>query len=116
MIRLPWRLRRFDNFLGRLPAVDVEQRQHTIGVLAGAALDLAPQPSLADVFVGDAVRKLLQMFVDLIDAPAAAEVVADDGVKGVAAIAAQRTLAHHPLDVVDVVAGPAAIEAVAVDL
>ena len=57
------------------------------------------------------------MFVDLLNAPAAAEVMADDHVKRVAAIGAGRsTFAHDPFNVVDVVAGPATIEAVTVDL
>ncbi len=100
--------------LRRLPAVEL--RQCALGVLAGASVDLAPKPALADIFVGNAVRELPQVFVDLIDAPVAAEIMADDDVESVAAITAQRTLAHDPLDAVDVVAGPTTIEAVTVDL
>ena len=100
--------------LGRLPAVDHGQR--ALLVLANAPLDLLPQPALADVLVGNAVRELAQVLVDLVDAPAAAQVMADDDMEGVAAIAAQRTLAHDPFDPVDVVAGPAAIEGMAVEL
>ena len=78
--------------LGRLPAVD--HRQRALRVLASAPLDLLPQPALANILVGNAVRELPQVLVDLVDAPAAAQVMADDDMEGVAAIAAQRTLAH----------------------
>ena len=79
-------------------------------MLAGASVDLLPQPALADVFVGNAVRELLQVVVDLIDAPIAAEIMADNDMESVAAITAQRALAHDPLNAVDVMAGPATIE------
>ena len=52
------------------------------------------------------------MFVDLLNAPAAAEVMADDRVKHVTAIGAGRSpFTHDPFNMVDVVAGPATVEA-----
>src|SRR6187431_2620373 len=104
------RLPRLDN--RRLPAV--EQRQHTILVLAGAPGDLAGKPAFAEVAAGDAFGKLLQVLVDLLDAPVAAEVMADDSVESVAAVSVARAFAHDSLDVLDAVAG--AVEPVAVDL
>ena len=54
--------------------------------------------------------------MDLVDAPLASKVMADNGMKSVAAIAAvQSALAHDLLDVIDVVSGAAGIEAVAID-
>ena len=73
-------------FSRRLPAV--EQRQRTILVLAGAPGDLAGKPALTEVSAGNAVRELLQVFVDLLGAPAAAKVMADDHVKLVTAVGA----------------------------
>ena len=57
------------------------------------------------------------MFVDLLNAPAAAEVMADDHVKHVAAIGAgRRSFTHDPFNVVDVVTGPTTIEALTIEL
>ena len=56
------------------------------------------------------------MFENLLDAPTAAEVVADDAVKHIAAIATGRSaVAHDLLNFIDAVLGSAAVEAAAID-
>src|SRR5262249_31279118 len=57
------------------------------------------------------------MFVDLLNAPAAAKVMTHDHVKRVTAIGAGRSsFTYNPLNKVNLVARPASIEAVTVEL
>jgi hypothetical protein len=75
-------------------------------VFASASGDLVAQPILAQIAAADAVRELLQVFQDLLGAPAAAEVVADDRVEYVAAVLAIRCAgADDLLDLIDTVTG-----------
>ena len=70
---------------------------------------------LAEVAAADSVRELLQVFDNLLDAPATADIVADNAVKHVAAIGSGRSAVPHDLlDFVDAVFGTVAVEAVTV--
>ena len=116
-LHLPgWHLRRFDTFLGRLPAVTRTAATHDRRTCRRSWRSRG-KPALAEISAGDAVRELLQMFADLLDAPAAAKVMADDHVKHVTAIGAGRSpFTHDPFNMVDVVARPTTVEALTVDL
>src|SRR5262249_32272728 len=71
-------------------------------VLACATLDFASESTFGEIAATNAVGMLLKQGYDVLDAPAAAEIVPDDGVKGVAAVGAgRRALRHNLLDFTD---------------
>ena len=73
-------------------------------VLLGAALDFASEPTFGDIAFANAVGMLLEESDNLLNAPAAAEIVPDNGVKGVAAVGAVRgALPHNLLDFINAV-------------
>src|SRR5262249_15611773 len=73
-------------------------------VLLCAALDLAGESTFSKIASANAVGMLLEQANDLLNAPAAAQIVADDGVEGVAAVCAVRgARLHNLLDFINAV-------------
>ena len=88
----------------RFPAAAPKLRLLDRSVLLGAALDFAREPAFGDIAFANAVGMLLEQGNDLLNAPAAAEIVPDDGVKGIAAVGAVRgALPHDLLDFINAV-------------
>ena len=75
-------------------------------IFAGAAGDLLLQPIFTQIAARRCRRELLQVLQDLLDAPAAADIVADDRVEYVAAVLpVRRAVTDDLLDLIDAVAG-----------
>jgi hypothetical protein len=84
-----------------------------LGEFTNTTGDLFTQSIFTEVATADAIRELLQVRQDLLDAPAAAEIVADDGVKSIAPVGSlRRTNTNDLLDLIDAVAAAVTVGAV----
>jgi hypothetical protein len=79
-------------------------------VLPRAALDFASETTFRKIAGTNTVRMLLKQRYDLLNTPAAAEIVPDDGMKGVAAVGSGRcALPHNVLDCINACADVPAV-------
>ena len=112
LIRL-WRFLWLRRCLGR-PAAVAAQRQLGLRILASAAGDLIAEPAFCEVAAANPLGMLLQVGENTLQVPAAADVMADDGVEHVGPIGPRRrSFPHDLLDFLNAVTAAAAVEPVA---
>src|SRR5262249_36179911 len=84
------------------------------GKLAGRSIDLLLQPFFTKVPLRNPLGVLLQVRINLLHVPAAAFVMADDGMKHIRSVSSRRrSLPHDPINLVNAEFAASAIEAIA---
>src|SRR5262249_40985832 len=89
-------------------------RQYSRCKFAGAAGNLVCEPAFREIAAADSIRVLLQVRQNLLEAPAAANIMANNTVKDVATVGSCRSSGTNDLlDLVNTVPAAVAIETVA---